>query len=329
MPTTSSHEPEGGAAISCPVCGKNVRLPAETCPSCGTNLRTGEKPEKESSVWERRGFKALVVTAAVAIPLASFLAFSGVLDNVDIIGRARMGLQSCADPPLKMWEAGGDAEDRQAARNGYSAWRTRKKIRPQFQDPNGPETEEQRNMTPQMRATMADRRNYFALAMMAERNSIDIMPEDNWYGIFVGEWDVAWITGRGTEAEKIVQGEWIFSWINRGEAIEDVMAVPYRWESSKGDPIIATAVRAYDTSAGAWRGFRVQDGRAFHFSASRNQDRNIYETYQDGTLLVTWIFFNITQEGFQVTLNQTTDGGMTYSMTAEIWAKRREILQPQ
>jgi hypothetical protein len=317
----------GGASISCPVCGRSVRLPAENCPSCGTNLRTGEKPEKETSVWQRRGFKPLVISAAVVVPLAAWVLASGVLDDLNFIEKARIGLQHCADPPTKdMWEAGDSLEEAQAAKQGYAQWKDRARTRPGGQDPNGPETEEERNMTREQRAEREDRRNYFAASLMYDRPSANLSAEDNWYGAFAGEWDAAWITGSGTSDEKIVQGEWNFTWINGGEAFQDILSVPYLWEAKKGpSPIRASTMRTFNKDSGGWEGVHLQGGRIFPFNASRNRDGNIFESYQDGQLLVTWVFYNITREGFQVSVNQTADGGRNYTMAAEIWAKRRIV----
>ncbi|MDR1040926.1 MAG: zinc ribbon domain-containing protein [Deltaproteobacteria bacterium] len=316
----------GGASISCPVCGQSVKLPAENCPACGTNLRTGERPEKETSVWQRRGFKPLVVTAAVLIPFGIWVFTSGVLDDLNWIERARVGLQHCADPPVReMWDLGDQQQEAQAARQGYQAWRERKRTRPEGQNPAGPETEEERNMTKEQRATRQDRKEYFASSLMFDRPAASLAPADNWYGAFTGEWDAAWISGTGTKDEKIAQGEWNFAWINAGEAMQDVLSVPYLWETKSDSPIRAATVRTFNRNSGAWEGVHVQNGRIFPFNASRNRDGNIYESYQDGPLTVTWIFYNITQEGFQVTVNQTADGGRTYALAAEIWAKRRIV----
>ncbi|MDR1038324.1 MAG: zinc ribbon domain-containing protein [Deltaproteobacteria bacterium] len=324
---TVKKQDTAGASISCPVCGQSVRLPAENCPACGTNLRTGEKPEKETSVWQRRGFKPLVVSVAVVIPLISWLLGSGVLDDLDLITRARVGLQHCADPPARdMWEADDKAQEVQAARKGYDSWKSRSRTRPGGQSPSGPETEEERNMTREQRETRADRRNYFAASLMFDRPSADLKEANNWYGRFAGEWDAAWITGSGTPQERILQGEWNFTWINGGEAVQDILSVPYLWEPVKGvDPVRASSMRTFNSKADRWEGVHLQGGRIFPFTASRNSDGNIYESYQDGQLLVTWIFYNITQEGFQVTVNQTSDGGRTYALAAEIWAKRRIV----
>jgi hypothetical protein len=304
-----------------------VRLPAENCPACGTNLRTGEKPEKETSIWQRRGFKPLVVSVVVVIPVITWLLTSGVLDDLDLITRARVGLEHCADPPVReMWEAEDKAQEIQSAKKGYDTWKSRSRTRPGGQDPNGPETEEERSMTREQRAKRTDRRNYFAASLMFDRPSATLKEEDNWYGIFAGEWDAAWITGTGTPQERIVQGEWNFTWINGGEAVQDILAIPYLWESpGKDAPVRASTMRTFNRETGFWEGVHLQAGKIFPFAASKNQDGNIYESYQDGQLIVTWIFYNITQDGFQVTVNQTSDGGRTYSLAAEIWAKRRIV----
>jgi hypothetical protein len=322
---TAKPPAEGGASIACPSCGTMVKLPAEHCPSCGTNLRTGERPEKETSVWQRRGFKPLVVTLLVVLPLGGWLVASGTLEEMRIIERARVGLSRCADPPPRLWEEGSMAEERQAARKGYGAWRDRHRSRPQGMPPNGPLGEAERRLPKEERARLADRRNYFASSLMSDRPAASLSSSDDWYGQFAGEWDAAWTSAAGTPDARMIQGEWNFSWINGGEALQDLLSLPYLWEAAKAGSIRATTVRTFNKQSGAWEGVRVQGGRVFPFSASRNRDGNIYESFNDGSLIVTWIYYNVTPEGFQVTVNETADGGRNYRLTAEIWAKRRTV----
>jgi hypothetical protein len=302
-----------------------VKLPAELCPSCGTNLRTGERPEKETSIWQRRGFKPLVVSVLVLIPLGAWLVSSGALENANLLERARVGLARCADPPRRIWEEASAAEEKQAAKRGYNSWRERVHSRPAGMSPSGPQTAEERSLPREERERRSDRRNYFAATLMSERPAQSLPSDVNWYGPFMGEWDTAWITGMGTPDEKIVQGEWNFTWINAGEALQDLVAIPYLWEAAKTPPLRATTLRTFNQQSGAWEGVRIQGGRIFPFSASHNKDGNIYESYRDGIYIVTWIFYNITPGGFQVTVNETADGGQSYRLSGELWSKRRGV----
>jgi hypothetical protein len=304
-----------------------VKLPAEACPSCGTNLRTGERPEKETSVWQRRGFKPLVLGIAVIVPFTAWAVTSGFFSDLNWMERIRVGLLACADPPRRMWEdPEAAAQEQESAKQGYQSWKERKRSRPQGQNPTGPESEEERKMNREQRAARDDRRNYFANTLISERASPRISDSDNWYAPFVGEWEAALVTGFGTDSQKIVQGEWNFSWINAGEAMQDILAVPYLWDSAKAkNPLRASTLRTYNEERGVWEGVHVQAGRIFPFNATRNPDGNIYESYLDGQSQVTWIYYNIADDGFQVTVNQTEDGGRTYRLSAELWAKRRGI----
>jgi hypothetical protein len=300
-----------------------VKLPAETCPACKTNLRTGEKPEEEVSIWQRRGFKTLVVSACILAPLLTWAALTGKFSG-EFIERMRTGLQSCAEPPKKMWDTSDPAEDKRVVRAGYGPWRERQKTRPVGQDPNGPETEEWKNLSQNEKILRTDRRDYFAASIFSLSASPDLKTENNWYSLIVGEWDVAWIPGGDFNSPDVQNGEWNFTWINAGEAIQDVLSIPYLWEKRNKDSVRTTTIRTFNPNTGIWEGAHIQNGRILPFQATRNRDGNIFESYQTGPgVIVVWTFANIDTESFQVYINQTNNGGQSYQLLAEIWAKKR------
>jgi hypothetical protein len=300
-----------------------VRLPAETCPSCKTNLRTGEKPEEEVSIWKRRGFKTLVITACILAPLLTWAGLTGQFSG-DLIGKMRAGLQTCAEPPKKMWETSDPAEDKKVVRAGYGPWREKQKSRPVGQDPNGPESEEWKSLSPNEKVLRTDRRDYFSAALFSLSPSPELDANDNWYGPVIGEWDVAWVPGGDFNNPAVQNGEWNFTWINSGEAVQDILSVPYLWEKRNKDAIRATTVRTFNPATDNWEGAHFQTGKVLPFQAVRNRDGNIFESYQSEPGVITvWTFANIDANSFQVYINQTNNGGQSYQLVAEIWAKRR------
>jgi hypothetical protein len=302
-----------------------VRLPAETCPSCATNLRTGEKPEEEVPFHKRRGFKTLVVIFCCLAPLFAWIVSTDQL-NGEFIERMRLGLQSCADPPVrKMWETNDPAREKAVVRTGYASWTNQRKSRPAGQDATGPESPEAAAMSKEERAFRADRNNYFASSLFTSRPADTLSEEDNWYGTLVGEWDVAWLPEGNPAGPDVMNGEWNFMWINSGEAIQDILAIPYLWEKRK-NPLRTSTVRTHNEEGDHWEGARVQNGRIFPFRASRNADGNIFESYQtEPGVFVVWTFNAVTPDSFRVYVNQTSDNGKTYRLVAEIWAKKRFV----
>lgn len=68
----------------------------------------------------------------------------------------------------------------------------------------------------------------FEEALTSQGKHPSIPEEDNWFGPLVGTWDMEWIDGHGTEQERHVPGEWIFSWVLEGTAIQDIFICPSR-----------------------------------------------------------------------------------------------------
>ena len=50
----------------------------------------------------------------------------------------------------------------------------------------------------------------------------------NIFSPLIGEWEIEWIDGKGTEKERHVIGEWLFSEILNGQGIQDVFICPSR-----------------------------------------------------------------------------------------------------
>ncbi|MDR2339990.1 MAG: zinc ribbon domain-containing protein [Deltaproteobacteria bacterium] len=316
------------ATIQCPACGKSVRLPATTCPFCKADLRTGERPEEKVSVWQRRGLKTIVVILLLLLPVGAYVIAN--YDSIDwgseggLKDRLLLRLHSCADPQPKMWEEDDQEAQKKAVKAGYSSWKDNKRQRAMGQGQYDPDAE---GMSEEELEARTDRRGYFATTLLADGPSKSLDPGDNWYGDLAGEWDVAYITGFGTPEENIVNGEWNFVWINGGDAMEDVLNVPYLWDMSKAEaPIRMTTIRTYNGTEKLWEGARVMPGRIAPFRAVRNQDGSIIENFVSprGSHEF-WVYANITKDSFQVYISETKDNGQSYDTIAEIWAKGRAI----
>jgi len=65
----------------------------------------------------------------------------------------------------------------------------------------------------------------------------------------LGEWEIEWVDGKGTENERHVIGEWLFSEILNGEGIQDVFICPSRTEriiNPQPDAEYGTTIRIYN-----------------------------------------------------------------------------------
>ena len=72
--------------------------------------------------------------------------------------------------------------------------------------------------------------NEFLNALHSDSRS-DKIPEDrDIFGALIGEWAIVWMDHLGTAQERKVPGEWIFSRVLDGSAVQDVFIVPSRDE---------------------------------------------------------------------------------------------------
>ncbi|MDR1050027.1 MAG: hypothetical protein LBP95_02910 [Deltaproteobacteria bacterium] len=316
----------GGAQLHCPVCGIMVKLPATECPQCRTNLRTGEKPEEYVPIWKRRKGKLLFLIFLLMLPSVAFSLISAYSEEGFLVFlRQKLGLDSCAEP-RDMWEEFSQEEFEQSVKGGYDNWKQSLVNRLAGQSPRGPESEEEAARDPKEKFLEADRQIYFAASLSSRFPSEKLQAQNNWYGRTTGEWDVAYIHLPGSRNEELVAGEWLVYWINDGQAIQDVLSVPYRWQKPPEgfETVQATTVKAFNHAKNYWEGFHVQDDRLHYFRSSRNSSGQIIEQYQvEGGPLVATVFSEMSQTSFRAAVSHSSDNGASYTLIAEIWAKKR------
>jgi hypothetical protein len=317
-----------GAYLRCPVCSVMVKLPATECYSCHANLRTGEKPEEKLPFWHRKKLRALILLSVFLMPALIYAVYNGIIgQNVLEYGKSRLGLSHCADPPL-IWDRFSQSNFESFVKSGYGSWKNSRQSRRLGQSATGPETPEEAIMTAQERLARDDARRYFASFLMSDSRSKAIMPKNDWYGPLKGEWDVVWMQSMGEREEKLLAGEWIFSWINGGDSLLDVLAVPYLWQYQKAGPdsVRITTLRTFNHATQLWEGAHSQNGKLLPFNSSMNGEGLIMETYMtDEITTEVWVIGDITPDSFRVTISQTKDNGQTWKQVSEVWAKRRGI----
>ena len=84
--------------------------------------------------------------------------------------------------------------------------------------------------------------------------------------VLIGEWAIEWSDHLDDAVPRCVKGEWIFSRILEGTAIQDLFIVPSRTERLSNPQADAE----YGTTCGfiiprQWRGIYSTDARAVHF----------------------------------------------------------------
>ncbi|MGH9365254.1 MAG: arginase family protein [Thermoanaerobaculia bacterium] len=149
------------------------------------------------------------------------------------------------------------------------------------------------------------------------------------YGQFVGEWDVRVVSHASDGGRRERTGEWNFGWVLEGRAVQDVFIVPARGARRAADGTVkesyGTTLRFYDPDQHAWQITYVDP--VYHavsrFIARQQGDEIVQEgTTPDGQPS-RWVFSKITPVSFDWRSEASADGGKTWKLEQEIFARRK------
>ncbi len=165
--------------------------------------------------------------------------------------------------------------------------------------------------------------NEFAKALICESKSSNIPDEHNLFGSLIGEWDFEWIDMHGTEQERHIKGEWIFSWVLGGTAIQDVFICPSREErinNHQPDAEYGTTIRIYNPKTQGWDIFYGCTGQMTRLEARRNGETIVLTEIKEGKKK--WIFSEVTENSFHWQSMGTQDGAI-WILYGEFFATRK------
>jgi hypothetical protein len=156
----------------------------------------------------------------------------------------------------------------------------------------------------------------FIAALHTDRPAADRTDKMGLYGWLLGRWEMDGTVYRDDGSKHTGRGEIHFGWVLEGRAIQDVWILP--------GIFYGTTLRVYDPGLDAWhilwsdplrQVYRRQIGRA------RGDD-----IVQDGTddtgAAVRWSFTEITPNSFHWLGERSPDGGKTWQLQAEFFARR-------
>jgi hypothetical protein len=141
--------------------------------------------------------------------------------------------------------------------------------------------------------------NEFEKALVSEKRNPLIPAEKDYFGQLVGEWDFDWKDGIGTEKERLVKGEWIFSRVLNGTGIQDLFICPSREERKKvhePDEEYGSTIRTYNPTTGNWEIYYCCYGESTRLEAVKEEDKIVLTEKEHGRMK--WIFSEIEENSF-------------------------------
>jgi hypothetical protein len=172
--------------------------------------------------------------------------------------------------------------------------------------------------------------NAFLDALGANGPSPDRGANMDLYAWLIGSWDLD-VTGYLPDGKtRRRPGEWHFGWALEGRAIQDVWIVPPRGSACQGDAAAnvnsyGTTLRIYDPRIDAWQIQWIDPVTQTYLGmVGRKEGEGIVQLGKnpDGNQ-IRWSFSEITRDAFRWRGEVSADGGKTWRLTVEFFARRR------
>jgi len=169
----------------------------------------------------------------------------------------------------------------------------------------------------------------FSDALVSSHPSVELSEQAKIYDWLIGSWDVDVIDYLEDNKTLHTQGEWHFSWVLEGRAIEDVWIAPKR-SLRTGIPAhprnrYGISFRYFDDTKQKWcvNWFNPISGSSDKLYGRKEGEKIIHEGLDDDGNLMRWSFTDITNNSFHWLGEISSDGGETFELQAEFFGKRR------
>ena len=167
----------------------------------------------------------------------------------------------------------------------------------------------------------------FLAALHSQQVNGKLKKENNLFGQFVGEWEFDWYGYEPDMETQHEKGEWIFSWILEGRAIQDVWIIPERKRRNiEGVPNgeYGTTIRFYNEKLDEWNVVWVGPlrNRLNTFRAKRIGDEIVLEESNNTNNKMKWIFSEISYSSFKWRSIISNDDGNTWKLVQKMDVKR-------
>lgn len=164
--------------------------------------------------------------------------------------------------------------------------------------------------------------------LFADSPSSELVNVPALYDGLIGSWDLEVIDYAADGTRHTRTGEWHFGWVLEGRAVQDVLIVPRRRERFDGMPRqgnrYGTTMRFFDPARQFWRIVWINPvtGALNTLDVRREDDRIVHEGDFAPGVRLRWTFADLTRRTFHWIGEFTTDGGTTWTLQAEFFARR-------
>ena len=121
--------------------------------------------------------------------------------------------------------------------------------------------------------------------LTSESKNVELPEEFNYFGKLIGSWKIDYIDNSNSHS---IKGEWHFSWVLDGMAIQDVIILPgYEY---------GTTLRVYNPGTCAWDIAYCYTGKIMRFEARKRDDIIVLTNIEDEKRK--WVFAKIEDNNF-------------------------------
>lgn len=148
---------------------------------------------------------------------------------------------------------------------------------------------------------------HFCEALTSEGKHEDLPEEYDYFGKLISSWKIDYVD---TSNSSVIKGEWHFSRVLEGMAIQDVIVLPgFEY---------GTTIRVYNPGTNAWDVAYCYTGNIMRFEAEKQDNKIVLTNIEDERRK--WVFAEIEENYFHwqdVTVREDGEWNVKYELYAE------------
>ncbi|WP_343208686.1 hypothetical protein [Anaerolentibacter hominis] len=147
----------------------------------------------------------------------------------------------------------------------------------------------------------------FFEALISKSKNTELPEEFDYFGKLIGSWQIDYIDNSNSH---VIKGEWHFSWVLEGMAVQDVIILP--------DYECGTTLRVYNPGTCAWDIAYCFTGKIIRLEARRQAGKIVLTNVEDERKK--WVFAEIEDNYFHwqdVTVKEDGEWHINYDLYAK------------